>query len=56
MILQITFWQVLIIIGILCLVVLGILLGKGLKSGRDLDTRIDDLMRKPEDRYKYPKE
>lgn len=41
----------LIIITAACIVILGVILGVGLKAGRDLDNRIDDII----NRYQYPK-
>ena len=46
--------ELLIIIAFVCLVILGVILGVGLKAGRDYDNRMDDIMN-GKFRYKYPK-
>lgn len=46
--------EILIIIATVCIVILGVILGFGLKAGRDYDNRMDDISN-GKYRYKYPK-
>ena len=46
--------EILIIIAAACIVILGVILGIGLKASRDWDNRMDDISN-GKFRYKYPK-